>query len=61
MPLTEAQLIKLRYVRVRFFDENTAMSLLIKQNLPINHFGDHYYLSPRQRRMLERHHVEFKT
>jgi len=59
--LTEAELIKLRYVRVRFVDENTAVGLLIKQNLPVNRFGDYYYISPRQRRMLERHHIQFKT
>lgn len=58
--LTEAQLIKLRYVRVQFMDEDEAMRLLTKQDLPINKYGNYYYLSPRQRRMLERHSIKFK-
>jgi hypothetical protein len=58
--LTEAQLIHLRYIHVRFVDEPKAMRLLTKQNLPINRFGSVYYLSPRQRRMCERHNLKLK-
>ena len=58
--LTERELVYLRYVKVRFVDEPEALRLLTKENLPINCFDGVYYLSPRQRRYLERKNLKLK-
>ncbi len=58
--LTERELIYLRYIRARFDDEPEAVRLLTKQNLPINCFNGVYYLSPRQRRYMERKNLKLK-